>query len=171
MSGPIADRPATRSEFEGSPLGGSGVSAPLAESRPSIAPVVKWPERGRFRVDVDENGGEARVGPAPVWVSAVKDASSPGGVDVEFLDDSLVKAGLIDGLGMRLSGDRPGVVEVRVDVSGFAGAYGADWVSRLRAVRVSPCAVGDDVPKGCAEVWPVERFTVDSMKGMVTFRC
>ena len=160
----------TRSEFEGSPLGGSGVSAPLAESRPSIAPVVKWPERGRFRVDVDENGGEARVGPAPVWVSAVKDASSPGGVDVEFLDDSLVKAGLIDGLGMRLSGDRPGVVEVRVDVSGFAGAYGADWVSRLRAVRVSPCAVGDDVPKGCAEVWPVERFTVDSMKGMVTFR-
>lgn len=146
------------------------MSAPLAESRPSTAPVVKWPERGRFRVDVDEKGGEARAGSAPVWVSAVKDASSPGGVDVEFLDDSLVKAGLIDGLGMRLSGDRPGVVEVRVDVSGFAGAYGADWVSRLRAVRVSPCAVGDEVPKGCAEVWPVERFTVDPVKGMVTFR-
>jgi hypothetical protein len=67
-------------------------------------------------------------------VSAVKDASSPGGVDVGVLGRFVGEGGLIDGLGMRLSGDRPGVVEVRVDVSGFAGAYEADWVSRLRAV-------------------------------------
>ncbi|WP_266510094.1 polymorphic toxin-type HINT domain-containing protein [Streptomyces uncialis] len=122
-----------------------------AAARTWRAPKVTWPEPGSTTVAVAATAGAAarRAGALPVSVSRVHDArkpsaTAPGKVKVTVTDRRTARAAGVDGILLAVS--RPGArttadVGVRVDYTGFRGAYGGDWAARLRLVRLPACAL------------------------------
>ncbi|HEU4426089.1 MAG TPA: RHS repeat-associated core domain-containing protein [Pilimelia sp.] len=114
--------------------------APARQYAPA-APV--WPAAGVAEV------AAGRAGSLPVSV----DQTSAGRVRVE-LTDRATAARTGSALLMRVSragagtGAR-GMVRLRVDYSGFAAAYGADWADRLRLVALPECALRTPERAGC----------------------
>lgn len=115
--------------------------APLAVAGRAISapPRVSWPAAGTAEVDLSgSTRGRAAAG-LPVRVGAVP--GGPASVRVAVLDQAASRAAGLTGLLVRMSRSdgqaRPGPVSLAVDYSGFRGAFGGDWASRLRLVRLA----------------------------------
>ncbi|WP_328443363.1 polymorphic toxin-type HINT domain-containing protein [Streptomyces sp. NBC_00386] len=99
------------------------------------------------------------------------DPVSPEQVDVRVLDrEDIAPAGGV-GLGLQVTRSdgvaEPGHVQVRIDYSGFKYAYGGDFASRLRLVKLPACALETPDADGCTsrEFVPVDN---DTAKGTLT---
>ncbi|MFC8349548.1 RHS repeat-associated core domain-containing protein [Streptomyces sp. NPDC057280] len=93
------------------------------------------------------------------------DAVSPDQVDVRVLDrDDIAPAGGV-GLGVQVTRTdgvpAAGQVQIAIDYSGFKYAYGGDFASRLRLVKVPDCALQTPEAEGCTdrEFVPVDNDT------------
>jgi len=83
------------------------------------------------------------------------DSVSPDQVEVRVLDrEAVAPAGGI-GLGVEVTRtdgvDAPGQVQIGIDYSGFKYAYGGDFASRLRLVKLPACALDTPQAEGCSE--------------------
>ncbi|MFY1633364.1 polymorphic toxin-type HINT domain-containing protein [Solwaraspora sp. WMMB335] len=127
-----------------------------------------WPEAGSVVVDLSDGSASVDVGGLPVRLSAPEpagdvlsgrlradwaDASEmPDSVRVEVADPGeaaaagmalVVRVAAVD---EPVAGD---AVRLELDYSGFAGAFGAGWASRLRLVAVPECALVETLDPGC----------------------
>ncbi|MCZ7439198.1 polymorphic toxin-type HINT domain-containing protein [Micromonospora sp. WMMC241] len=125
-------------------------------------PAPVWPAAGSAEVTLGAATTAAtsgRAGSLPVTVRpapaspAGRTASYPGKVRVEVLAKATAEAAGVEGLLVRVGrtdGVRSaGTVEVGVDYAAFATAYGADWASRLRLVRLPECALSTPAAASC----------------------
>ncbi|MCX4911992.1 RHS repeat-associated core domain-containing protein [Streptomyces sp. NBC_00687] len=80
---------------------------------------------------------------------------SPDQVKVRVLDRHEVEPAGGIGLGLEVTRtdgvNAPGQVQVGIDYSGFKYAYGADFASRLRLVKLPACALDTPSEEGCSE--------------------
>ncbi|SNX88767.1 RHS repeat-associated protein [Streptomyces sp. TLI_55] len=83
------------------------------------------------------------------------DAVSPEQVDVRVLDRQEVAPAGGVGLGVQVTRtdgvSAAGQVQIAIDYSGFKYAYGGDFASRLRLVKVPDCALQTPDAEGCTE--------------------
>ncbi|GII65213.1 hypothetical protein Skr01_52980 [Sphaerisporangium krabiense] len=145
--------------------------APLADPGAAYdlkgAPPVSWPAPATAAVNlspatpgVTARGGDTakvRAAGLPIWLSqaAAKSGGTPAavtGVQVRTMDAATAGRSHITGLGIQLTPQtRPAGesrLTVEVDYSGFRYAYGGDWASRLRLVRLPECAaITPDLPQ------------------------
>ncbi|MBB2743669.1 UNVERIFIED_ORG: RHS repeat-associated protein [Microbispora rosea subsp. rosea] len=127
--------------------------------------------------------GMARAGLLPVWIGPAG-AAKPGtatpssdapaaaragaatpssgasaaAVQVRVLDRPTAERSHVTGLGLQLTPQAGGAarrVAVEVDYSGFRYAYGGDWASRLRLVRLPDCAAATPDRPGCQTRTPL----------------
>ncbi|MER5703807.1 RHS repeat-associated core domain-containing protein [Micromonospora sp. NPDC002296] len=81
-------------------------------------------------------------------------APGPRRVRVEVLDQEASAQARVSGLLLRIARadgvPNAGEARVTVDYRSFAGAYGADWASRLRLVSLPDCALVTPTAKRCA---------------------
>ena len=140
----------------GRPVAPSVPSVPVqpVSARPlPVNPVVTrniprpvWPKagsalvaRGRAGTAPDGSPG-VRAGQLPVWIG-----TTPGLLAVQVMDRAATTTAGVQGLLLAVSAtdarQAQGQVPVSVDYSAFATAYGADWSSRLRLVRLPACAL------------------------------
>ncbi|WP_406841899.1 RHS repeat-associated core domain-containing protein (plasmid) [Streptomyces sp. AHU1] len=108
---------------------------------------------------------------ASASVEPADDPVSPDQVDVRVLDrEAVAPAGGV-GLGLQVTRSdgvaEPGQVQVSIDYSGFKYAYGGEFASRLRLVKVPACALETPDAEGCTsrEFVPVDN---DTAKGTLT---
>ncbi|MEV1286366.1 RHS repeat-associated core domain-containing protein [Micromonospora sp. NPDC049679] len=138
------------------------------------APAVTWPSAATATIDLAAaataapaamaNGRDVprvKAGALPVWFSTAptkpgkdveRSANAPAElvnkVKVEVTDRAAAAKTGVSGLLLKVSrGDgvkRAGTVTMQVDYSGFAGAYGGDWASRLRLVTLDGQSIPTD---------------------------
>ncbi|WP_173139643.1 RHS repeat domain-containing protein [Kibdelosporangium persicum] len=119
---------------------------PAANRAVRATPEVVWPKAAVNEVPVAARG----AGDGPVRVSpAAAGRGTPGRVRVEVLDQAASRRAGVPGLMFRIAradGVRDeGPIGVEVDYSGFRHAFGGDYATRMRLVRIADCA-------GCAPV-------------------
>ncbi len=147
---------------------------PLGESVPqrvekgmTKTPKVVWPSAGRATVDVPAADSAPRAAKpsgaesAAVAVRAAKNSArsltvgGPGRVSLEVLDRDKVKPFGGVGLGLRIrradGSITAGPVDVRIDYSGFAHAYGGDFADRLQLIRLPACATTTPDEPSCRQ--------------------
>jgi RHS repeat-associated protein len=107
-----------------------------------LHPAVTLPPVATVDVDVPASGW-VRAGSLPVYVAAPSAGLTPTRVRVRMLSQPEVVAGGGRLLGFELSrsdgGSANAAVAVSVDYAGIAQAYGGDFASRLRLVRLLDC--------------------------------
>jgi len=125
-----------------------------AAAASGVLPSASWPVAGSAEVQLapDSSAAPARAANLPVWIgppSAATPAASaaagapptPAAVQVQLLDHPTATRQGVDGLVLRLhrrdGQTGAGQVSVSVDYSGFRGAFGGDWASRLRLAELS----------------------------------
>jgi RHS repeat-associated protein len=128
--------------------------------RQFAAPPPVWPAAGVAEVAVPVSqpasrsfaGAEpavrlapVRAGNLPVWIGEpAASGLAPAKVRVELLDRATAAksgAALISRLSRVDGQGTPASVRLRLDYSGFASAFGADWADRLRLVARPECAL------------------------------
>lgn len=110
---------------------------------------AQWPSAGTVALDAsDDTAGAGPVEltrePADAAGAAPDAGAAPAeDVAVTVLDRSAADKAGIDGVLLTVDGEAQGVdgVGLRIDYSAFAGAYGADWASRLTVVRLPDCVL------------------------------
>jgi RHS repeat-associated protein len=124
----------------------------------SNRPVVLRPGGGGSSADA---GPTARSGAAAGAPGGGRGASPVRDVEVTMLDRAAAERAGVTGfvftvgakggssLGEVARGGRQVPVEMEIDYSGFASAYGAGFADRLRVVALPACAVQEPVPAGC----------------------
>ncbi|GAA3141090.1 RHS repeat-associated core domain-containing protein [Nonomuraea roseoviolacea] len=146
------------------PLGQAPAPAPdpAAAAAWRKAPKVTWPGDGAAEVKVPAVATAAKAGAVTSWVKAdglpVRVANAGAGsattVRVEVLDQAAAKVAGMPGLLLRVGHadrvSRPTAVEV--DYSGFRYAYGGDFGSRLRLLRLPDCALTTPAAPACRPV-------------------
>ncbi|MGH3712155.1 MAG: RHS repeat domain-containing protein [Micromonosporaceae bacterium] len=121
------------------------------------APKVAWPKAATAAVNPPAVAARADVGTwaaaagMPVRLAARDKNALPGRVKVEILDRKYALAAGVDGVLLRVTGGsgKAGRVAVAVDYSGFAGAYGGAWGSRLQLLRLPVCAAATPAKAAC----------------------
>jgi RHS repeat-associated protein len=107
----------------------------------------------------------SRAGSLPVRVGAASGAGAPAKLHIAVADRKAAQRAGVDGLllsvGRTDGANRPGSVQVEVDYASFRGAYGGDWASRLRLVRLPACALTTPAEAACQVATPV-RTTNDT---------
>lgn len=155
-----------------------GVPGDGAEPTQTKPAKVVWPKKAQARLDLSavadgaslpvapagsadpKESAAVSVGPAPEGVARLKSksvqipAATPADVDVSVLDKSALAQVGAAGLGVKVT-RRDGVaqsgpVEVTLDYSDFKHAYGGDFASRLRLVKLPACALTTPKVKGCS---------------------
>ncbi|MFG1944024.1 RHS repeat domain-containing protein [Nonomuraea sp. NPDC048826] len=136
---------------------------PAAERAWQKPPDVRWP-RARSAVLGGSAAVQAEDFPVRLAPGTAKTTAAQAPVSVELLDTDL------PGLALRL---KPGAgvktaatTRLEIDYSGFRHAYGGDYGSRLRVVKLEECAL-DAAATGCAPSLPVKSEN-DAAKGTVT---
>lgn len=131
------------------------VSAERIESE-GVEPAteVAWPAPGAADVSLAGVGERRRAGDLPLRVAAGSERASGLGLRVEVLDRAAAVHAGASGFVFTLSGEDgaavdAGAVELAVDYSSFASAYGADYGGRLRVVALPACVLEPRVPAGC----------------------
>jgi RHS repeat-associated protein len=125
-------------------------SAPVATNTPAPPVTVSLPRPGIEEI-VPKAG--QRVDAAGGVVSVRSEASSR--LRVEVLDQAVSARAGVSGFAFRVSEvDRAGQaagapVELSIDYSRFAHAFGAGYADRLRVITLPACAVADPVPVDC----------------------
>ncbi|WP_312882468.1 RHS repeat domain-containing protein [Micromonospora polyrhachis] len=115
---------------------------------------VNWPAASAADVSLARPaalgavGAKVRVGKTPVWVQPVVRTNDRAGsqrVGVRLLDRAAATAAGIDGVLFSLTPEQgaagAGTVRVGIDYANFAEAYGGNYGSRLRMVRLPACAL------------------------------
>ncbi|MET7460417.1 RHS repeat-associated core domain-containing protein [Nonomuraea sp. NPDC005501] len=145
---------------------GAEESVPKVERRKPV-----WPKPGSAEVQVAEAGKVAEVGALPLKVGQVKGADV-GKVKVETLAPEAARA--LGGVGIAArvmradGGSAPGKVRAEFSYADFRDAFGGNFASRLRLVRVPVCALETPRQKTCV-VRPVEVPSTNDVKaGTVT---
>ncbi|MCX5562898.1 RHS repeat-associated core domain-containing protein [Streptomyces sp. NBC_00038] len=138
------------------------------EAGTTKTPRVVWPKAGKATVQVPAADAAPREVQLPgtdksaaVAVRAAKSPAhalavgGPGRVSVEVLDRDEVKPFGGVGLGLRVrradGSAGAGPVEVGIDYSGFAGAYGGDFAGRLQLLRLPSCAATTPQVPSCRQ--------------------
>jgi RHS repeat-associated protein len=106
--------------------------------------------------------------PAPTAPAVSTD--SPDSVSVEVLDRASATALGVDGVLMAVRSDDATAdipVDVTVDYSGFAEAFGGDWANRLQLTTLPECALTDPESDDCRTRTPVDSSN-DAAAGTVT---
>ncbi|MFF3851859.1 polymorphic toxin-type HINT domain-containing protein [Micromonospora sp. NPDC002575] len=129
-----------------------------------------WPKAASARLDLGvPAAAEARVtAPAkaraagtPVWAQPIAEGgryAGPRRLDVRVADRAAAEAAGVDGMLLSVTpspGATPGKVRVGVDYAGFAEAYGGNYGSRLRLVRLPACALTTPAAAGCRTATPL----------------
>ncbi|MFJ5987290.1 polymorphic toxin-type HINT domain-containing protein [Lentzea sp. NPDC092896] len=126
--------------------------APIVASNQQ-APKVAWPEASK--ADVTAAGDLRQAGTSPVKIS--KADAAPVRVET-FGQDTSAKIG-VAGVVLKVSdnaGKSPGKASVELDYKGFEHAYGGDYGSRLRLVRLPECALSTPDKAECKTRTPVQ---------------
>ncbi|MER6777913.1 MULTISPECIES: RHS repeat-associated core domain-containing protein [unclassified Streptomyces] len=151
------------------------------------APKVAWPAAGSAEVDLASAGMSwnasnakaalpRRAGSLPVTVvqtgTGLQGAAAvPSRVKVVVADHVTAQKAGVDGLVLSVARTDvalvPGSVNVKVDYSAFRGAYGGDWSSRLRLVRLPACALTTPQSPECRVQQPLAT-TNDTRAGTVS---
>ncbi|MET7859084.1 RHS repeat-associated core domain-containing protein [Streptomyces sp. NPDC005318] len=165
-----------------------GIDSP-AEPTVAKAPKVTWPQRGSATVSVPPGQTKAQpVTPSGADSSVVRvkaagagalaradlgaGAEAPSKVRIEVLDRKQIKP--FGGIGMGLTvaradgGTTTGPVQVSLDYSGFAQAYGGGFASRLHLVRLPACALTTPGAQGCADGTVVQGQSNDTTGRTIT---
>ncbi|MFC4010826.1 RHS repeat domain-containing protein [Nonomuraea purpurea] len=134
----------------------SPLADPVAKQAWKAAPAVTWPKPQKA-----ELGGSASTlaagFPVKLAPETAKAAKATAPISVELLDTDLL------GLAMRVTpgqgvaaaaAAKPVKTRLEVDYSGFRYAYGGDYGSRLRMVKLEECALTGAA--GCAQPQPVK---------------
>ncbi|MFG1610653.1 RHS repeat-associated core domain-containing protein [Actinoplanes sp. NPDC049265] len=125
------------------------------------APAVTWPSAGDVEVAVPaartRSARSARAGGLPVSVAAGPAAvETPGKVRVQVLDRESSRRAKVDGPVLRVGRadgrTAPGAVQLGIDYTGFASAFGGDYGARLRLVKLPECALTTPEAPACAGV-------------------
>jgi RHS repeat-associated protein len=195
---PATAVPATPEQINPVPVTAVAVkAAPSSQSSAEAlreAPRVAWPTAGSAEVAVAASGAATaasgaatavKVGGLPVRVGAAtasrkasaKPQTSPvatpvGSVRVEVQDRAAAAAAGVAGLLLRLrraDGQKDaGAVSVSLDYSAFRNAYGGDWGSRLRLVRLPDAVLpSDNDPVSGTVTAQVEVSGVDTTVALV----
>ncbi|NYI59986.1 RHS repeat domain-containing protein [Cellulomonas soli] len=158
----------------------SGASVQLISEKPAE---VSWPDGSGVQVDMTPVDGlawsEAADGvvlarPSDPLVTQdgllpAAGERAPSDVDLAVLDQKAARAAGVAGVVLQVgepstdaearSADPTtsgaGGVELALDYSGFAGAYGGDWASRLHLVTLPDCALTTPEKAACREQIPV----------------
>ncbi|MFI0793274.1 RHS repeat domain-containing protein [Micromonospora rubida] len=142
---PVRARPADRT-----PLVTRAPSVTWPQAAVSVVQPVAGADRPRAASASGQAGPSLRqAGRSPVWVA------SDAAVRVELLDRSGIARQGTTGPLLRLThtDQKTRDLGVKVDYSGFRGAFGGDYAARLRLVRVPECAATKGV--GCGPGQPV----------------
>ena len=135
-----------------------------AARRPGLAsaPVrsVVWPSAGVATVAVPAAAQALRsrapyVSAAPGGLPVGVRAGDARQVRVEVLDRATADRAGVRGVVLRVGDSVAGLVDLKVDYSGFAGAFGGDWATRLRLVRLPECVLTDPARAECRRPTPV----------------
>ncbi|MET9592877.1 RHS repeat-associated core domain-containing protein [Streptomyces sp. NPDC006516] len=128
------------------------------------APKVTWPEAGSATVDLASGGGRATSVVSVRKVDTARTsratAGAPSKVGVQVLDrEQAGQMGAL-GLGVRVvrkdGGNSAGPVELAIDYSGFAKAYGGDFAGRVRLIELPACAATTPGLRRCQDVTYVD---------------
>ncbi|MCG2799556.1 MAG: hypothetical protein L6367_13600 [Cellulomonas sp.] len=143
----------------------------LGDAAPTV---VTWPSAGSAHLLAGQ-GRAATAAPGGLSVGLASEGASAGvsvqrsavpevtaGVDVQVLDHAAALAAGVDGVVLSLAGSGAAAVDLSVGYSGFAGAYGGDWASRLRLVQLPACAVSDPSNPDCRTQTPVASSVNDA---------
>ncbi|NLT57113.1 MAG: hypothetical protein GXX79_21635 [Actinomycetales bacterium] len=158
-------------------------SRAVTPRRPAAdVPAAAWPRAGRVEVPVRTGTAGAsrkaaadravRAGQAPVWARATKTTAAGGTLDVAVLPRSAAAQAGTTGLVLQVSaGEDTGQVageklQVGLDYSAFADAFGGDWATRLRVVALPACAVTTPQRAECRRRTPVT-MTNDPVSGQL----
>ncbi|WP_350275876.1 RHS repeat-associated core domain-containing protein [Kribbella sp. HUAS MG21] len=155
-------RPAAQAEFSvpGHDLAPRSRPAdPQAASVLRQPPQVSRPEAGEAEVSLPRDGTTTQAGRLPVRVGAGRvqgAALTPvNQVRVRVHDHSAAEkvgaSGMLFSVGRTDLVAGSGQVKVEVDYSAFRSAYGGDWASRLRLVRLPACALTTPDKAGCSD--------------------
>jgi RHS repeat-associated protein len=165
--GPASESPQWRPKVQTEhSVPGRGFTAKARPADPKAAsvlhrpPSVTWPTPGTAEVSPTA-ATPARAGRLPVLVGAghgqekAAPASRVARVQVRMLDRSAAArvgvSGVVLTVGRADGGAGTGHVTVDVDYSSFRSAYGGDWASRVRLVRLPACALATPEKRGCSQ--------------------
>ncbi|MEV0607139.1 RHS repeat-associated core domain-containing protein [Polymorphospora rubra] len=97
--------------------------------------------------------GRAETSPVTVARTGVAGQAGPTRVAVDVRDQPTANRVGVSGvlLGVRSDDGQAGKVAVEVDYGSFRHAYGGDWASRLRLVRLPSCALTNPDQAGCRQ--------------------
>lgn len=129
-------------------------------------PAPRWPDAGTGTVSVPAaTAARAQVGDLPVSLKAArspkarKATATASTIRVDWYSHKdATRAGFGRGALLRLSGpddQAPASTDVTVDYSSFAHAYGGDYASRLRLVRLPSCATSIARARSCGPATPL----------------
>ena len=144
----------------------SSAPAPLAKSTGMEPEEFHFPEPASWVVPLDEEAAGADDRPVRVTRKAV--VASGGALGVEVFDRATAQRIGASGFVFKVSGDRALPVQLSIDYSGFANAYGAGYADRLRVVALPECALAQPRPADCAiAVTPLPARNDDSAQTLV----
>ncbi|TMR25008.1 hypothetical protein ETD86_02510 [Nonomuraea turkmeniaca] len=147
-----------------------------AQATVEPGPAAAAAQHGRA---TEEHSGLVRAGDLPVSVAVpagrpgTADASAahqaPGRVAVQVYDRAAAQAADLDGMLLSVArteaaqesdggqaAAQAGSLQVEVDYSSIADAYGGDWASRLRLMQVPACALTTPDAPGCTQATPLK---------------
>ncbi|MFD7310064.1 polymorphic toxin-type HINT domain-containing protein [Promicromonospora sp. NPDC059942] len=161
-------------DVKGADAAGSKADPIKPAANPEI-PDVTWPESGSATVpvvDADADEKRTSVGSLPVTIAQAEDTSvdevvvqvepqaaeNSAGVNRSLLLGLSTADGIRSTLGQRVAGaavTKPSVVDVEIDYSQFAGAFGGSYDDRLTLVQVPGCALTAPEKAECLRTTPV----------------
>ncbi|MFI6317116.1 RHS repeat-associated core domain-containing protein [Nonomuraea sp. NPDC050556] len=149
-------------------------SRAVAKAAVKTPPIADLPKAAVATLPVQPAGeqdnmpvGELAVGVAAPEAAKVSksDTSTPNQVRVEVLDQKAAQKAGVNGVLLRVSRDdqtqQSGQVQVSLDYSTFAPAYGGDWAQRLRLVQLPDCLADPKTPCGSGTSLPSHNDVAD----------
>ncbi|MFK4087814.1 polymorphic toxin-type HINT domain-containing protein [Kribbella sp. NPDC020789] len=135
-------------------------AAPVAESPKMKAAIEKtakiadepvvWPAPGRHVVSLA--AAESTTAGAALVRSRSK---ALGSVELNFLDQTASRRAGVAGVLLTAKATAKADVELSLDYSGFAHAFGADWAGRLTVVSLPACALTTPAVPSCSVASPL----------------
>ncbi|MFF1300999.1 MULTISPECIES: RHS repeat-associated core domain-containing protein [unclassified Streptomyces] len=127
-------------------------ASPAAETAGPEASASATSERG---ADASAQPSESASGEPTSPADSAAELVAPEQVDVRVLDRAEIAPAGGVGLGVQVTRTdgvgTSGLVQVAIDYSGFEYAFGGDFASRLRLVKVPVCALQTPEAEGCTE--------------------
>ncbi|MDQ0983507.1 RHS repeat-associated protein [Streptomyces sp. V2I9] len=147
-------------------------AAASRKTREQAARKTTWPAADSVTLDIPESGKrQAKAAAVPIalsrpgavsgkrGLSAARSTGVPEQARIDVLDRRTTRRLGVDGLVFsvrRADGENaPAALGATIDYSGFAHAFGGNWSSRLRVVRLPACALTAPTEAACRKVSPV----------------